>query len=186
MEDVKTPSQVAKELDISPSTLRKYSLLLEENGIEFKRNAKNSRQFTSQDVITLQNFITLIKTDGMTVEDAASIIANNIPNRNKTDENSDMHNAVERHDSDMAANVPAMLTKELKELQDVIKAQQETIDEFRKSQEERDAYFIEILEELQGEIKELQKQKELPQPKIEDTQQEEPKKKKGFFSRLFK
>lgn len=181
MKEVKAPSQVAEELDVSTSTLRKYSLLLEENGIEFKRNAKNSRQYTDKDVITLQKFITLVKTDGMTVEDAAFAVSGSIFNKKRTDESSVIESDMERYNDDMAA----VIVSEVKALKEVIKEQQEIIDGFRVSQEKRDSYFVEILEELQNEIKELQKQNELPAPEEQEEIEEEPEK-RSFFSRFFK
>src|SRR5690606_18066907 len=119
-----------------PSTLRKYSLLLEENGIQFKRNANNSRKYSDTDITALQKMITLIKTDGVTVEDAAVTIAKWYNGESFiTDDNGDTYNGVERHDGDIAA----VLIKEIRELKDKIQEQEEAIENFRVRQEMRDA-----------------------------------------------
>ena len=43
-----TPSEVSAKLNIQPSTLRKYSALLEQEGIQFKRTHKNARLMEAQ------------------------------------------------------------------------------------------------------------------------------------------
>lgn len=206
-----TPADVAHKMDISPSTLRKYSLLLEENGVIFKRNAKNSRQYTESDVMTLQRMITLVKTDGVTVENAAYTVSEKVGSApTETAEDGVMHNDSERHNAD----VTGVMLNEIRKLKDEIKEQRETIDGFRIAQEKRDSYFVEILEQLQGEIQRLNEQAALPAPLVQPdsepdpylvdiieglraevqqlseaaaSKEDEPKEeKKGFFSRFFK
>lgn len=46
-----TPSEVSTKLKIQPSTLRKYSALLEQEGIHFKRTHKNARLYTDSEYI---------------------------------------------------------------------------------------------------------------------------------------
>ena len=41
-----TPSEISAKLNFQPSTLRKYSALLEQEGIQFKRTHKNARLYT--------------------------------------------------------------------------------------------------------------------------------------------
>ena len=53
-----TPSEVCKQLNISPSTLRKYSLRFEFEGILFKRNKSNSRIYTVTEVAALRESMT--------------------------------------------------------------------------------------------------------------------------------
>ena len=56
-----TPSEVCKQLNISPSTLRKYSLRFESEGILFKRNKSNSRIYTVTEVAALRDSMTVTK-----------------------------------------------------------------------------------------------------------------------------
>lgn len=179
-----SPSEVSKRLGIQPSTLRKYSLLLEQHGIEFERNANNSRKYTEESVIALQKLVTLLSRGDMTVETAASAVGigerTKVENLHKAEDSTATHNAVERHNDDITA---AML-KEIVSLKEEIKAQKEVIDGFRIAQEKRDSYFVEILEGLQQEIEKLNEQKALPE--VAATEEEEEPKKKGFFSRFFK
>lgn len=204
-----TPADVALKLDIGTSTLRKYSLLLEDNGVTFKRNAKNSRQYTESDVITLQRMITLMKTDGVTVENAAYAVSLKVEDDPvETAENGVIRNDSERQNADIAG----VTLNEIRKLKDEIKEQREIIDGFRIAQEKRDSYFVEILEQLQSEIQRLNEQAALPEPQGEPepdpylveiieglraevqqlheaaaSKEDEPRdEKKGFFSRFFK
>ncbi len=177
-----TPSQASKKLEIQPSTLRKYSLLLQENGVQFERNANDSRIYTNEDVVTLQKMITLIKTDGVSVKDAAFAASRLHIGESDGVTSNVTDNAMERHNDDMTL----ALVAEIKGLKDKIDEQQQTIEGFRQSQEQRDAYFVEILEDLNGQIKQLNEQQALPEPEPEPQNivpVEEPK--KGFFSRIF-
>lgn len=185
MEKMLTPAEVATVLSISPSTLRKYSLLLEEYGVTFKRNAKNSRQYGESDVMAFERFITLIKTDSVTLESAAYAVASSLKSvPDETDESGVMHSGTERHDGDIAG----VTLNEVRKLQEEVRQQQEIIDGFRIAQEKRDAYFVQILEELSGEIQRLREQQALPEPEEipEEPPAPEPEPvKKGFFARIF-
>lgn len=202
---VMTPTEASRLLGISSSTLRKYCLLLEERGVKFQRNANNSRKFTDMDVVALQRMITLMNNDGMTVEDAVYAVVLWLNGDSpKTNETTVIDNGVERYNDD----ITSALVGEIRSLKEEIKAQGKVIDGFRVTQEKRDTYFIEILEQLQGEIQQLNEQAALPEPEpspdpklldeIEGLREEvrqlnevaaskeEPGKKKGFFARLFK
>lgn len=187
-----TPSDVSGQLGIKPSTLRKYSLLLEEQGVPFERNANNSRKYSDMHFIALQKMITLMNNGGVSVEDAVFTASKwFIGDEAIADNNDDTNNGVERHNDDVAA---AMIS-EIRSLKEEIKEQREVIDGFRLAQEKRDTYFVEILEQLQNEIQQLN-ERALPEPEeeefeeITEEKQEEPpaesEKKKGFFSRFFK
>lgn len=180
---VMTPAQICEDLGIQGSTLRKYSLLLEAEGIEFERTHNNSRRYTDMDLVTLRKLITLTKTGSVTVEEAARMAAKFHKGEDaETLQNGVSDSASERRDDVITAGVIA----ELRALQTVVKEQAATIDEFRKSQEKRDRLFMEALENLQGRIETLQAS--LPEPKAEDDpedQPDEPKPKKGFLARIF-
>lgn len=182
-----TPSEASKQLGIQPSTLRKYCLLLEQNGVTFARNANNSRQYSDMNLVTLQRMITLLRSGDMSVEDAAYASSRWSKGEDETVDIDDMHNAVERHNDDIAA----AMVKEIHSLKEEISEQKKIIEEFRVTQEKRDAYFVQILEELNNEVKRLNEQQALPEPE-EAEPEDSPKmdqppvpEKKGFFSRLF-
>ena len=182
-----SPGEVSKKLGIQPSTLRKYCLLLEQHGVEFERNANNSRKYNDDSVMTLPKMVTLINNGDMSVEKAAMVVSvgykTRVENLHKTPDSTDTESGLERHDGDMAA---AMI-KEILSLKEEVQAQKEVIDGFRIAQEKRDSYFVEILESLQKEIEKLNEQKALPPvEEVAATEDEQKPTKKGFFSRFFK
>lgn len=167
------PAEVSKALGISASTLRKYSLLFEKEQIVFKRSESNSRLYTDTQLVALQEVVTDMKNGVESLEKVIKKASHKLKGSNDiTEEITATTDASKRYDDDMAA---AMLN-EIKSLKEVIEKQNGLI-------LERDKYFVEILEQLQGEIVKLNEQKALPP--VEEPVQEEPQK-KGFFSRFFK
>lgn len=67
--------EVAIKLDIAKDTLRAYSLELEKAGYEFKRNNRNQRDYSDYDLSILNAFLTLSKTYGLTLKEAASKVS---------------------------------------------------------------------------------------------------------------
>lgn len=62
---------VAKALDISESTLRKYCLVLEKAGYHFLRGDNGRRAFLDRDILILRKFQELSSKKGTTLDDAA-------------------------------------------------------------------------------------------------------------------
>jgi DNA-binding transcriptional MerR regulator len=67
--------EVATILDISPHTLRRWSLELEKNGYEFKRNDKNQRIYYERDISALSYFKTLIEKTNNLENTAKAVVA---------------------------------------------------------------------------------------------------------------
>ncbi|RPJ93995.1 MerR family transcriptional regulator [Rummeliibacillus sp. TYF005] len=67
--------EVATKLNIAKDTLRAYSLELEKAGYEFKRNNRNQRDYSDYDLSILNAFLTLSKTYGLTLKEAASKVS---------------------------------------------------------------------------------------------------------------
>ena len=64
---------LANDLNISPITLKKYSLLIEKvsgGGVQFSRNDDKSRIYTDTDVLLIRRTIDLRDKEGMTYENA--------------------------------------------------------------------------------------------------------------------
>lgn len=170
MKNTLMPAEVAARLNIGVSTLRKYSLLLEESGMTFKRTTQNSRQYKESDVITLQRMITLMKVDNVTVENAAYTVALSQSDESfKAVGSIAINNGSERYNDDVAGAT----LNEIRELKETVKQQTETIEQFRETQEKRDQYFLKILEDLNGQIQQLKEQRTLSEPEMIA---EEPKK----------
>lgn len=66
-------SEVAKNLGIGSSTLRKYCLALEEAGYPFERGNNNSRIFYHEDVATIERLVTAMNKKNITLEQAINL-----------------------------------------------------------------------------------------------------------------
>ncbi|WP_144466414.1 DUF3967 domain-containing protein [Bacillus sp. FDAARGOS_235] len=66
-------SEVAKNLGIGSSTLRKYCLALEESGYPFERGNNNSRIFYHKDVATIERLVTTMNKKNVTLEQAVNL-----------------------------------------------------------------------------------------------------------------
>ncbi|WP_100330066.1 helix-turn-helix domain-containing protein [Bacillus xiapuensis] len=73
MEQAYFSSEVAKSLGVGASTLRKYSLLLEEAGYHFDRGINNSRVFYQKDIIAIQRLVRAIQEQNMSIEAAVQL-----------------------------------------------------------------------------------------------------------------
>lgn len=70
-----TGKEVARKLGIGASTLRKWSLLLEQQGYWFVRDSQNRREYRQVDVAALERFYRLTKDQLFPQEEAALMIA---------------------------------------------------------------------------------------------------------------
>ena len=77
-EIVYSASEVYKRLGISDSTLRKYMEVLSREGFTVKKDNRGRRQYTDNDIMVIEKLIELSKHDGMTLEKAAKMIAQQI------------------------------------------------------------------------------------------------------------
>ncbi len=76
--------QVADNLGISTSTLRKWSLLLEhEDGgnYQFERNEKNERMFFDYDILALRHLMKLTQEEGITLQNAVKSVGKSARSR---------------------------------------------------------------------------------------------------------
>lgn len=153
-----TPGKVCEKLDISPSTLRKYCIRFEQEGIKFKRNKNNSRIFTDTEVVALQEAITLTKSGGKTFENAVSEASNHLKGNKKiTPENTVTESSSQRHGDDATAVM-------MKHLEVLHKENQELREEIKK----RDTLFVEALEKMDAKLSRIESfQNQLQVPKIE-------------------
>lgn len=74
-----TGKEVASMLGIGASTLRKWSMLLEQHGYWFLRDSQNRREYRQIDVAALQRFYRLTKDQLFPQEEAAHMIVSHQP-----------------------------------------------------------------------------------------------------------
>ena len=170
------PEDIATVLNIKPSTLRKYSLLLEQSGYTFKKNAQGHRWYSDTDLMALRKFITLKDSSGMTLEDSADAVflwskTESVAGRATLSEAT--QGDTERHEA-----VINELTLEERLLR-LIQHQQQTIDQMAQSiqkQEEQNAQILEEVKTLKDNLQPLDAPSS-DQPKIasveSSSQQEE-------------
>lgn len=156
-----TPSEVCKQLNISPSTLRKYSLRFESEGILFKRNKSNSRIYTVTEVAALRESMTVTKSGDITFENAVREAAEGLKGASTiTPENGVTSTPPRRHDDVATAVI-------LKKLEDLEEENRSLKEEMRK----RDSLFVEVLEEMKHKLDRIEKnQKQLTAPTPEETE----------------
>ncbi|WP_404467343.1 MerR family transcriptional regulator [Planococcus rifietoensis] len=156
-----TPSEVCKQLNISPSTLRKYSLRFESEGILFKRNKSNSRIYTVTEVAALRESMTVTKSGDITFENAVREAAEGLKGASTiTSENGVTSTPPRRHDDVATAVI-------LKKLEDLEEENRSLKEEMRK----RDSLFVEVLEEMKHKLDRIEEnQKQLAAPTPEETE----------------
>lgn len=70
MSPIYSPGDVAKILNVKNSTLRKYSLSLEQLGYTFQKNTQNQRWYNDKDVTLFRKIITLRDNGDITIKAA--------------------------------------------------------------------------------------------------------------------
>lgn len=186
------PADIAKLLQVKEPTVRKYSLLLEEVGYTFKRNASGQRWYEDKDVIALQKLVTFKHNGNMNLKDAAEAVFHWSKGETVTDSLTVISNATNRNTSDITRDV----TSDIEAVENLLKQQEQryiqALVEMQKKQQERDKILLDTISELKEQIERQQEQ--LTGPISSDSKKETLKshsqqpipKKKGFFSRLFK
>lgn len=187
---VLSPAEVCKELGIQDSTLRKYSLLLDKEGVSFERYKNNRRKYTETHVITLKRTLELMHNDDMTLETAIKQACKELKAHPVIDEKTVSEVPLQRNNDDATA----LLLNEIKELRQEIR--------------DRDLLFVEALEKMQSKLDRMEEHQQLlvaPDPKDDevitnhltekdantdltledDGVSNHSTKKKGFLARLF-
>ncbi|MGN4697863.1 DUF3967 domain-containing protein [Bacillus cereus group sp. MYBK185-1] len=164
-------SEVAKNLGIGSSTLRKYCLVLEEAGYPFERGNNNSRIFYHKDVATIERLVTAMNKKNVTLEQAINLAISSV-------EENEIATAVPDGVAD-TEHIKA-LTERIKRLEQLNVELIQRLDQQSKLLQETDAQRI-IREErrdlqLMQVLREIQESKQL----IATAEQ-----KKSFWNRLF-
>lgn len=165
---VYSPADIAKLLEVKESTLRKYSILLEDHGYKFQRNNQNQRWYNDSDITALRKLVTLKSNTDMSLKECAEQVYLWVNGSDITQPSTVVHNDIKRHDNDITE-----LKTLMSELINKMDQQQKYIDERLNKHDE-------LLVQSLRESMETRKQLAAAQ------QEEENKKNKGFFNRLFR
>lgn len=146
------PEDIATVLKIKPSTLRKYSLLLEQSGYTFKKNAQGHRWYSDTDLTALRKFISLKDSSGMNLEDSADAVFL----WSKTDSVAGRATSFEATQGDTERHEASVNELTLEErLLRLIQHQQQSIDRMAQSvqkQEEQNGQILEEMKTLRGSL----------------------------------
>jgi len=188
-------SDAAIKLDIAKDTLRAYSLELERAGYEVKRNNRNQRDYSDYDISIFRAFLTLSKTHGLTLKEAASKVSSaDFTPSNVIEDNAERESVV--------SNATSLQTLKTADLEDIFKSMElmaehvatlerdntvllERLGALECKQDatlkaiESDNEGNEQMNELMNEIKKLN-------AKIESLEEQSQQKKPSLLARLFK
>lgn len=116
-------SDIAANLNIQESTLRKYCLILEENGYEFLKNERGHRAFFDSDLIALKKFMEFKDYADMSLKHAAKAVIAWKNGFSMTERDTEEERYVARYD--------------------------DLVNEFREFRESQNAFNQELLKQLQ-------------------------------------
>lgn len=172
---VYTTKQIADNLGIVTSTLRKWCLLLEDAGYKFERNEKDQRMYFDNDMLALRHLKKLTQEDGMSLENAVKSIAGKDELRQEiTASDSVDHSKLE-------AKMDEML-EYIKRQDERLEKQEQFNRELVKRLEEQNKYIANSMEkrdqQLMLAMREVQETKKLIAANEEEN--------KGFFAKLFR
>ena len=182
------PADIAKLLNVKEPTVRKYSLLLEEVGYTFKRNASGQRWYEDKDVVALQKLVTFKHNGDMKLKDAAEAVFHWSKGENVTDPLPVTRNAITRNTSDITDDI----SPDMKALFELLEAQErrymKALEEMKQQQLDRDKVLLETIDALQQKIQEQQTQLNAPAPaeskeNVPESQSQQPKKR--FWARIW-
>lgn len=151
-----SPSDVAEQLGIQSSTLRKYADVLEKEGYSFTKNDRGHRKYREVDVLVFRKVINLKNDTDVTLDNAAKQIVS-------------WHQGVEvlpleRHEIDRYEepdfNATTLQTT-LQEQNKVIERQNELLQELTRRLAEQDQRFAQRESELMSAIETIQESQKL-------------------------
>ncbi|TXR68255.1 DUF3967 domain-containing protein [Bacillus sp. AR18-7] len=165
-------SEVAKNLGIGSSTLRKYCLALEEVGYPFERGNNNSRIFYHKDIATVERIVTAMNKKNVTLEQAINLAITSVTGK-------DLATAATDNIADIE-HIKA-LTKRIERLEQLNLDLIQILDQQSKLLQETDAQRI--IREEQRDVQLMQVLREIQDNKrlIADSEQ-----KKSLWGHLFR
>ncbi|MEH7277432.1 DUF3967 domain-containing protein [Bacillus toyonensis] len=143
MKTLYSPGDVAEQLGIQSSTLRKYADVLEKEGYIFIKNERGHRKYRESDVMVFRKVINLKNDTDMTLENATKQIVS--WNQGVEVLPLDRHEIERYEESDF--NATALQTM-LQDQNEVIKKQNELLQELNKRLVEQDLRFAQRESEL--------------------------------------
>ncbi|MGG3528719.1 DUF3967 domain-containing protein [Bacillus pseudomycoides] len=146
-----SPSDVAEQLAIQSSTLRKYADVLEKEGYTFIKNERGHRKYRESDVMVFRKVINLKNDTDMTLENATKQIV--LWHQGVEVLPLDRHEVERYEEPDFNATTLQTMIQDQKE---VIEKQNDLLQELTKRLTEQDQRFIQRESELLSAIQTIQ------------------------------
>lgn len=190
-----TTKQVADNLSVSTSAMRKWCLMLEDAGYRFERNEKNNRVFYDHDMLALRHLKKLTQDDGKSLENAIKAVSDMGRSRQDvTGSDSEEHtqeaavseSVIKRYEEkiDMLENKLDILLEYVEKQDARFDAQERFNRELISELKNQQGYINESLntrdQQLVAAMKEAQEAKRLAAASAEEKEVQT----KGFFARL--
>ncbi|MED2741861.1 DUF3967 domain-containing protein [Bacillus toyonensis] len=144
-------SEVAKNLGIGSSTLRKYCLALEEVGYSFERGSNNSRIFYHKDVAAIERLVTAMNKKNITLEQAINLVMISVKENNIA--TVDMDSVADKEQiktlSERIERLEKLNLELIQRLDQQSKLLQETEIQRIIREEQRDVKLMQVLREIQ-------------------------------------
>jgi DNA-binding transcriptional MerR regulator len=150
MEIYEKIDEVAKAIGLSPSTIKKYYGLFEQQGYKFKRSIEGHVLFSQHDIELLKELVILKNESGMTVIKAIKqiLLEEGITGTTDTTDLADMTGSI----TAMSKQITSVMT-ELSEVKELLKQQNEAMQQQQKyienSLDRRDKMLMEAIREQQ-------------------------------------
>ena len=151
MKTLYSPGDVAEQLGIQSSTLRKYADVLEKEGYTFIKNERGHRKYRESDVMVFRKVINLKSDTDMTLENATKQIVS--WNQGVEVLPLERHEIERYEEPDFNATPLQAMIQEQKE---VIEKQNELLEELTKRLTEQDQRFAQRESELLSAIQSIQ------------------------------
>lgn len=165
-----SPKEVVEQLELSAETLKKYSLLLEKNGMSISRNKRGHREYSEENIKIIKALIYLNKEKSVSLEDAASLVLSSDfdfaimqPSVIDNVENPTVTTLLS-NDITFENEIVVMVTNQLLQLHNELEVQKKKDDEFQKIvtdrlEEQRDLIIQqeEMLKKLSQQLEENKK-----------------------------
>lgn len=169
-EHLYSPKEVVEQLETSAETLKKYSLLLEKNGMNISRNKRGHREYSEENIKIIKALVYLNKEKSVSLDDAASLVLSsdfdftimqpsvidNVANPTVT--------TLSSNDITLQNEVVVMVKNQLLQLHNELEVQKKKDDEFQKIvtdrlEEQRDLIIQqeEMLKKLSQQLEENKK-----------------------------
>lgn len=167
---IMSPGDVSALLQIKESTLRKYSLLLENVGYSFQRNNQNQRWYNDTDIVALKKFISLKNSTDMSLKDCAEAVILWSNGQSITPPSTVSNSDTERYGDDITELKELILKQNtvIKELVEQVQQQQKYIEN---RLDQRDELLMQSIRESQ----------ETKQLLLATKEEQEKKPRKGLF-----